>query len=62
MKPYSEIKRERNDKQLSRKALIPCGTCHNCGWKVPPKALWCSGACADDHAQEKAEFQARDGK
>lgn len=62
MKTYAEIKAARQQLILSRKPLIPCGTCHNCGWKVPAKAHWCSGACAEDFDAEKAELLARDGK
>ena len=46
MKSYAEIKAQRQVKQLSNKALVPCGECHNCGWRVPPRAHWCSTACA----------------
>lgn len=59
---HQEIKRKHLAGHAANKPLYPDGTCHNCGWKVPPKALWCCGACAEDHAQEKAEYLARDGK
>jgi|GEM_PF-6256638 len=44
--------KEDRDAQRARGALIPNGSCHFCGYKVPPKAHWCSGECAQDHAAE----------
>lgn len=62
MKSHQQIKAERNDKQLNRKPLYACGECHNCGWWVPPRALWCCTSCATDYEAEKQELLARDGK
>lgn len=62
MKPYAQIKAERNAKQLSNKPLVPGMYCHNCDWKLPVKGHFCCGACGEDYEAEKAELLARDGK
>lgn len=59
---HLEIKARRIAGHASGKPLVEGWHCHNCGWKLPVKGHFCSGACADDHALEKAEFLARDGK
>lgn len=43
------------DAQRARGPLIPSGKCHFCGYRVPPKAHWCSGDCAKEHAAETAQ-------
>lgn len=62
MKPYPQIKAERNAKQLSKKPLVHGMECHNCGWKLPVRGHFCSAACGEDYETEKAELLARDGK
>jgi len=39
-------------------ALYGIGCCHMCGYKVPPKALWCSTSCAQDYAEETRRLAA----
>ena len=51
------------DEQRAAGPLIPCGRCHFCGYKVPPKAHWCSGDCAKEYAAETRQIeQATKGK
>lgn len=55
-RPYAEIKAARQEFIRSRKQLLPTGACHMCGWNVPPKAHYCSTACAQDYQAEIKEL------
>lgn len=49
--------RAQRDERRAAGALVPCGKCHFCGYKVPPKAHWCSGECAKDYAAETVTIE-----
>lgn len=49
----AEIDAARKAAILARAPLIPKGTCHGCGFKIPKLALWCSSSCATDYEREK---------
>lgn len=53
--------KEQRDAQRARGALIPSGKCHFCGYQVPPKAHWCSGDCAQEHAKETRQNEVTKG-
>jgi len=53
--------KEERDALRARGPLVPSGKCHYCGYKVPPKAHWCSGDCAKDFAAETAQNEAMKG-
>lgn len=45
--------------RLARRAagpLYPDGECHFCGYKVPPKAHWCSGDYAKEYDAETRQL------
>lgn len=48
--------KEERDTRRAAGALHPDGKCHFCGYKVPPKAHWCSGDCAKEYAEESAQI------
>lgn len=54
MKPQAQIDAERREFILSKKQLVPNGTCHFCGFSVPKLAHWCSSYCAKQYDAEKA--------
>jgi len=53
--------KEERDALRARGAPIPSGKCHYCGYKVPPKAHWCSGDCAKEFAAETAQNEQAKG-
>jgi hypothetical protein len=57
-RPYAEIKEARQQAILSGAPMIPKGRCHCCDYSVPPKALFCSGVCAEDFEKERAMLTA----
>lgn len=57
MKPYEQIKAERQAAIKSNAPLLPKGRCHFCDYELLVKgALWCSGTCATDYSDERDEL------
>ncbi len=48
--------KEERDARRTAGPLYACGKCHFCGFKVPPKALWCCGECAQDYQAETRQI------
>lgn len=54
--------KEQRDAQRTRGPLIASGQCHFCGYnKLPPKSHWCSGDCAQEHAEETRQNEVTKG-
>jgi hypothetical protein len=50
-------KHARLARRITGGTLIPDGKCHFCGYKVPPKAHWCSADCAKEYAEETKQIE-----
>jgi hypothetical protein len=56
MANYEEVTAAR----LARRKLGPLyasGQCQMCAYRVPAKALWCSGECAAEYADETKKLE-----
>lgn len=51
-----QVKQARLARRAAGGSLYGIGCCHMCGYKVPPKALWCSTSCAQEYAEETRQL------
>lgn len=52
----AQIDTDRQERILTGKPLLPHGECNFCGYRIPPRALWCGYSCSQEFEQEKKEL------
>lgn len=51
-----QIDTARREGILAGRKPVPTQECNFCGYRIPPRALWCGYSCAQEYEAERREL------